>query len=223
MVDIIFRQLPLVQGTGGGQRWASALPMSAGRTCWPRHSFGEGLTGGDIGSKLTEAVAYRRSTSPEKSNLGPTSSILRRRRTAMTIPIGGPGIYSRLKSGSRRCTRRSRITCVILRLAGAISTDCGDLQLPGVDIAGLTPDYAGIRPNLSPPGSGFTDFHISYDPATRPGLIGLCGFNSPGLTSSLAVGEAVEQMCRRDVWGTGSGRAGRRVSEVGGQALDGWA
>ncbi len=98
-------------------------------------------------------------------------------------------------------------------------------QLPNVDKDGLTPDYAGIRPNLAPPGSPFTDFHISYDPSSRPGLVGLCGFNSPGLTSSLAVGEAIEELCRRDVWGPGSGkgRAQRNVSEVGGEGLDGWA
>jgi L-2-hydroxyglutarate oxidase LhgO len=65
-------------------------------------------------------------------------------------------------------------------------------QLPNVDPEKLQPDYAGIRPNLSPPGSKFTDFHISYDPESRPGLIALCGFNSPGLTSSLAVATDVE-------------------------------
>jgi 2-hydroxyglutarate dehydrogenase len=99
------------------------------------------------------------------------------------------------------------------------------LQLPNIEKDGLTPDYAGIRPNLAPPGSPFTDFHISYDPAVRPGLVGLCGFNSPGLTSSLAVGEAVEDLCRRDIWGPGSGKgkAKRQVSEVGGEGLEGWA
>jgi 2-hydroxyglutarate dehydrogenase len=74
-------------------------------------------------------------------------------------------------------------------------------QLPNINPDLLTPDYAGIRPNLSPPGSPFTDFHISYDPRARPGLIALCGFNSPGLTSSLAVAEDVEEMVRQDYWG----------------------
>jgi 2-hydroxyglutarate dehydrogenase len=66
------------------------------------------------------------------------------------------------------------------------------LQLPGINPDNLQPDYAGIRPNLSPPGSGFTDFHINFDPDSRPGLMALCGFNSPGLTSSLAVAQDVE-------------------------------
>ncbi|KAJ9123820.1 hypothetical protein QFC24_003597 [Naganishia onofrii] len=73
--------------------------------------------------------------------------------------------------------------------------------LPNIDPDHLTPDYAGIRPNLAPPGSPFTDFHISYNPAERPGLIALCGFNSPGLTSSLAVAQDVEEMIRQDYWG----------------------
>lgn len=97
-------------------------------------------------------------------------------------------------------------------------------QLPNINPENLTPDYAGIRPNLSPVGSPFTDFHVSYNPESRPGLIALAGFNSPGLTSCLSTAVEVEGMIRRDVWGKGSGKGRvRRVSEVGGEALDGWA
>ena len=35
----------------------------------------------------------------------------------------------------------------------------------------------------------------------RKGLVELLGFNSPGLTSSLATGEYVAAMVRRQVWG----------------------
>lgn len=73
--------------------------------------------------------------------------------------------------------------------------------LPGIDPAGLTPDYAGIRPKLNGPGTPFADFHFSYDPVARPGLVALCGFESPGLTSSLAIGQDVREMIQRDVWG----------------------
>jgi 2-hydroxyglutarate dehydrogenase len=68
-----------------------------------------------------------------------------------------------------------------------------------VDPAGLSPDYAGIRPNIAPSGSGFSDFMIRHAPDRR-GLVELLGFNSPGLTSSLAVGEHVARMVRREVW-----------------------
>jgi hypothetical protein len=72
--------------------------------------------------------------------------------------------------------------------------------LPGIDPSRLTPDYAGIRPNISPPGAGFSDFMIRHKPERR-GLVEMMGFNSPGLTSALAAGEMVSGMVRRDVWG----------------------
>ncbi|KAK4688612.1 F-box and WD-40 domain protein CDC4, partial [Tremellales sp. Uapishka_1] len=62
--------------------------------------------------------------------------------------------------------------------------------LPRIDPAQLTPDYSGFRPNISPPQSGFSDFVIRHH-QDRRGLVELLGFNSPGLTSSLAVGEYV--------------------------------
>ncbi len=59
---------------------------------------------------------------------------------------------------------------------------------PGLPDGALTPDYAGIRPKLHGPGDPQGDFVI--DDAT-PGLIALFGIESPGLTSSLAIGEEV--------------------------------
>ena len=71
--------------------------------------------------------------------------------------------------------------------------------LPGVDPELLEPDYAGIRPNVNAPGSGFHDFVIRHSPERR-GLIELLAFASPGLTSSLAVGEHVSRLVRKEVW-----------------------
>lgn len=70
--------------------------------------------------------------------------------------------------------------------------------LPGVDPTLLEPDYTGIRPNITQ--SGFFDFMIRHG-RDRKGLVELLGFASPGLTSSLAVGEHVSELVRREVWG----------------------
>jgi len=63
---------------------------------------------------------------------------------------------------------------------------------PGLPDGALTPDYAGIRPKLHGPGEPQGDFRL--DGAAVHGLDGLMalfGIESPGLTSSLAIGEAV--------------------------------
>ena len=63
---------------------------------------------------------------------------------------------------------------------------------PGLPDGALAPDYAGIRPKLHGPGEPQPDFRI--DDASLHGLTGLValfGIESPGLTSSLAIGEAV--------------------------------
>ena len=63
---------------------------------------------------------------------------------------------------------------------------------PGLPDGALAPDYAGIRPKLHGPGEPQPDFRI--DDASRHGLAGLValfGIESPGLTSSLAIGEEV--------------------------------
>ena len=62
---------------------------------------------------------------------------------------------------------------------------------PGLPDGALSPDYAGIRPKLHGPDEPQPDFRI--DGAERHGLAGLValfGIESPGLTSSLAIGEA---------------------------------
>jgi len=61
---------------------------------------------------------------------------------------------------------------------------------PALDPASLRPDFVGIRPKLSGPGEPNGDFVIQ-DATLHgvPGLVNLFGIESPGLTSSLAIGE----------------------------------
>jgi L-2-hydroxyglutarate oxidase LhgO len=68
--------------------------------------------------------------------------------------------------------------------------------LPGVQEDKLVPDYAGIRPKLGKgsavgSGVGFKDFYIRKEEGYE-GFVNLLGIESPGLTSSLAIGEMVE-------------------------------
>jgi L-2-hydroxyglutarate oxidase LhgO len=63
---------------------------------------------------------------------------------------------------------------------------------PGLPDGALVPDYSGIRPKIHGPGAPQPDFVI--DGPAEHGLAGLTclfGIESPGLTSSLAIGEEV--------------------------------
>lgn len=63
---------------------------------------------------------------------------------------------------------------------------------PGLPDGALAPDYAGIRPKLHGPGEPQPDFRI--DGPEKHGmanLVTLFGIESPGLTSSLAIGQEV--------------------------------
>jgi len=63
---------------------------------------------------------------------------------------------------------------------------------PGLPEDQLTPDYAGIRPKLHGPDEPQGDFRIDdADAHGLAGLVALFGIESPGLTSSLAIGEEV--------------------------------
>lgn len=65
---------------------------------------------------------------------------------------------------------------------------------PGLPDGAMTPDYAGCRPKLSGPGQAAADFLISGpDVHGLEGLVNLFGIESPGLTSALAIAEAVDQ------------------------------
>lgn len=92
---------------------------------------------------------------------------------------------------------------------------------PGLPDGALTPDYAGIRPKLHGPGEYQGDFAVDYwpgaiggdhnldnidafnNPAAGGRLVCLFGIESPGLTSSLAIGEEVAR--RLGVGGSFSG------------------
>ena len=66
---------------------------------------------------------------------------------------------------------------------------------PGLKDGALQAGYAGIRPKLHGPGQAAKDFVIQgSDVHGVPGLVNLFGIESPGLTSSLAIGEHVSQM-----------------------------
>ncbi|RAK62845.1 NAD(P)/FAD-dependent oxidoreductase [Phenylobacterium kunshanense] len=63
---------------------------------------------------------------------------------------------------------------------------------PGLPDGALTPDYAGIRPKIHGPADPQPDFRLDgADLHGLPGLVALFGIESPGLTSSLAIGEEV--------------------------------
>ncbi|WP_029003688.1 NAD(P)/FAD-dependent oxidoreductase [Azorhizobium doebereinerae] len=65
---------------------------------------------------------------------------------------------------------------------------------PGLPDGSLTPDYSGVRPKLAERGTQ-ADFLIQGPQEHGiDGLVGLFGIESPGLTSSLAIGERVVRM-----------------------------
>lgn len=63
---------------------------------------------------------------------------------------------------------------------------------PALPDGALRPDYSGCRPKLSRAGEPPADFSISR----AGGLINLFGIESPGLTSSLAIGAYVTRLAR---------------------------
>jgi L-2-hydroxyglutarate oxidase LhgO len=66
---------------------------------------------------------------------------------------------------------------------------------PTLEDGSLLPDYAGIRPKIHGPGEPQPDFRLD-GPADHglTGLVTLFGIESPGLTSSLAIGERVREL-----------------------------
>jgi L-2-hydroxyglutarate oxidase LhgO len=66
---------------------------------------------------------------------------------------------------------------------------------PALPDGALLPGYAGVRPKIVPKGAPGQDFCLQ-GPAVHgvPGLINLFGIESPGLTASLALAEAVREM-----------------------------
>ena len=66
---------------------------------------------------------------------------------------------------------------------------------PELQDGALVPGYAGMRPKIQAPHEAAKDFLIQ-GPAVHgvPGLVNLFGIESPGLTSSLAIGQYVAQL-----------------------------
>ena len=63
---------------------------------------------------------------------------------------------------------------------------------PGLPDHALQPAYSGVRPKIHSPGTPAPDFRIDGPQQHGvPGLVNLFGIESPGLTSSLAIGEQV--------------------------------
>ena len=63
---------------------------------------------------------------------------------------------------------------------------------PGLPDGVLQPDYAGVRPKIHGPDEPQPDFQLrGVEDHGFQGLMALFGIESPGLTSSLAIGEAV--------------------------------
>lgn len=66
---------------------------------------------------------------------------------------------------------------------------------PALQDGSLQPSYAGVRPKIVPPGNHIQDFRIDGPQVHGvPGLINLFGMESPGLTSSLAIGRYVVKL-----------------------------
>lgn len=69
---------------------------------------------------------------------------------------------------------------------------------PDVQVEKLAPDYAGIRPKLHGKGEPQPDFQLrGVESHGIGGLMALFGIESPGLTSSMAIGEAVADRLAR--------------------------
>ena len=76
---------------------------------------------------------------------------------------------------------------------------------PGLKDGALSPDYSGVRPKIVGKGEPSGDFLIDGPEAHGvPGLVNLIGIESPGLTSSLAIGEKVARMTEALVAGPGA-------------------
>ena len=78
-----------------------------------------------------------------------------------------------------------------------------ETYLPGIRKDKVQPDYCGIRPKLGKgsavargSGDGFSDFIIRKE-AGYEGFVNLLGIESPGLTSSLAIADLVDELLHK--------------------------
>jgi L-2-hydroxyglutarate oxidase LhgO len=67
--------------------------------------------------------------------------------------------------------------------------------LPFLDFNDISPEMAGIRPKIQKSGEPVRDFYIMEETKRGcPGFINLIGMESPGLTSSIAIADYVNEM-----------------------------
>jgi L-2-hydroxyglutarate oxidase LhgO len=72
--------------------------------------------------------------------------------------------------------------------------------LPFLEYDDITPEMAGIRPKLQDYGETPRDYYIMEESARGfPGFINLIGIESPGLTSSIAIAEYVNDLLRTPI------------------------
>ena len=103
------------------------------------------------------------------------------------------------------------------QLAEAI--DMIQTYLPGVDRDAIDLDYCGIRPKLGKTsgtaGPNFADFYIKEEEGYK-GFVNLLGIESPGLTSSLAIAEMVEDL----LYGRKKGQGAEALRKEGGASFE---
>ena len=70
---------------------------------------------------------------------------------------------------------------------------------PDVNPNKLHPDYTGIRPKIPKPNESMRDFSIqTYGHHGIKNFINLQGIESPGLTSSLAIGKLIKNLLQKE-------------------------
>jgi len=72
--------------------------------------------------------------------------------------------------------------------------------LPFLEYDDIAPEMAGIRPKIQKPGEPVRDFYIMEESNKGcPGFINLIGMESPGLTSSIAIGKYVKSLINNTI------------------------
>lgn len=72
--------------------------------------------------------------------------------------------------------------------------------LPFLEYDDIAPEMAGIRPKIQKPGEPVRDFYIMEESNKGcPGFINLIGMESPGLTSSIAIGKYVKGLINNTI------------------------
>jgi L-2-hydroxyglutarate oxidase LhgO len=120
--------------------------------------------------------------------------------THLIYPIphaAGLGIHATLDLGRRvrfgpDVEWIDRIDYSVNASRAAVFYDAIRRYWPKLADGALMPDYTGIRPKLHGPGEPQPDFRIETQADHGlPGLVNLLGIESPGLTSSMAIGDYV--------------------------------